>query len=135
MSWIADCSIAMAWCFEDEVTPRTESLLERTRTEALILPGHWPLEVTNVLRTAARKGRLTEAQALRRAELLMSLPIQYDSLTHIVAFTSTYRLAARYKLTVYDAAYLELAIRLGTSLATNDHDLARAADHCGVDLL
>ena len=135
MSWIADCSVAMAWCFEDEVTPRTESLLDRTRTDGLILPGHWPLEVTNVLRSAARKGRLTETQALQRAAILMSLPIQYDSLTHIVAFTSTYRLAARYKLTMYDAAYLELAIRIGASLATNDQDLAHAADQCGVDLL
>ena len=135
MTWIADCSVAMAWCFEDEVTPRTESLLERTRTESLILPGHWALEVTNVLRSAARKGRLTESQALQRAAVLMSLPIQYDTLTHIVAFTSTYRLATRYKLTMYDAAYLELAIRLGASLATNDRDLAHAADHCGVDVL
>lgn len=135
MSWIADCSVAMAWCFEDEVTPRTESLLDRTRTEGLILPGHWPLEVTNVLRSAARKGRLTETQALQRAAILMSLPIQYDSLTHIVAFTSTYRLAARYKLTMYDAAYLELAIRIGASLATNGQDLAHAADQWGVDLL
>lgn len=135
MSWIADCSVAMAWCFEDEVTPRTESLLDRTRTDGLILPGHWPLEVTNVLRSAARKGRLTETQALQRAAILMSLPIQYDSLTHIVAFTSTYRLAARYKLTMYDAAYLELAIRIGASLATNGQDLAHAADQCGVDLL
>lgn len=135
MSWIADCSMAMAWCFEDEANLRTEALLDRTESEAVIVPLHWPLEVTNVLRTAARKGRLTEAQAAKKAAALMSLPIRYDSLTHQLAFTTTYALARKHKLTIYDAAYLELALRLGAALATNDQELINVAPKVGVTLL
>ncbi|MBC7785228.1 MAG: type II toxin-antitoxin system VapC family toxin [Burkholderiales bacterium] len=135
MSWIADCSVAMTWCFEDETTPRTEALLDRTGSEPVIVPLHWPLEITNVLRTAVRRGRLTEAQSVKKAAALMSLPVRYDLLTHQVAFTTTYQLAQRHKLTSYDAAYLELAIRLGASLATNDRDLIDAARKAGVQLL
>ena len=54
MSWVVDCSLAMAWCFEDEVTPRTEALLDRTEEDPPVVPLHWPLELTNVLRTAIR---------------------------------------------------------------------------------
>jgi predicted nucleic acid-binding protein len=135
MSWVADCSLAMAWCFEDEATPRTEALLDRTESDAVVVPLHWPLEVTNVLRTAVKRGRLTESQSAKKAAALMSLPTRYDLLTHQLAFTTTYQLAQKYKLTSYDAAYLELAIRLGAELATNDEDLIRAARQTGVSLL
>jgi predicted nucleic acid-binding protein len=135
MSWVADCSLAMAWCFEDEVTPRTEALLDRTETDPVVVPLHWALEVTNVLRTAVKRGRLTEARSLQKAAALMSLSVRYDSLTHQLAFTSTYQLAQKYKLTSYDAAYLELAIRLGADLATNDDGLIHAAKKAGVILL
>src|ERR1035437_3602316 len=135
MSWVADCSLAMAWCFADEATPRTEALLDRTAAEPVVVPLHWPLEVTNVLRSAVRRGRLTEAQSAHRAAALMSLPVRYDLLTHQLAFTTTYQLAQRYKLTAYDAAYLELALRLGAALATNDDALAHAAKKAGVTLL
>ena len=135
MSWVADCSLAMAWCFEDEVTPRTEALLDRTETDPVVVPLHWALEVTNVLRTAVKRGRLTEARSLQKAAALMSLSVRYDSLTHQLAFTSTYQLAQKYKLTSYDAAYLELAIRLGADLATTDDGLIHAAKKAGVILL
>jgi predicted nucleic acid-binding protein len=132
MSWVADCSITMAWCFEDETTPRTEALLDRTETDAVIVPLHWPLEVTNVLRTAVKRGRLTELQSTKKAAALMSLPVNYDKLTHQLAFTTIYQLAQKFKLTTYDAAYLELAIRLGAELATNDEDLIAAAKKNGI---
>ena len=132
MNWIADCSIAVAWCFDDEATSRTESLLDRTQQDALILPLHWPLEVTNVLQGAVKRGRLTESQACRSAEILMSLPIRFDLNTHLAAFPATYELARKHQLTTYDAAYLELAMRVTAPLATNDRQLARAAAQCGV---
>ena len=120
---------------EDEADARTEALLDRTESEPFVVPLHWPLEVTNVLRTAVRKGRLTKAQAAKKAVALMSLPLRYDMLTHQLAFTSTYELAQKYDLTSYDAAYLELAIRLGAALATNDKELMDAAKQAGVMLL
>lgn len=135
MSWIVDCSVAMAWCFEDESDARTESLLDRLEAEPVVVPLHWPLEVTNVLRSAVKRGRLTEAQSVEKAAALMSLPVRYDSMTHVLAFTTTYQLSQKYNLTSYDSAYLELAIRLGASLATNDADLIKAAKQAGVDLL
>lgn len=135
MSWIVDASIALAWCFEDEATERTESLLERLEADPVVIPLHWPLEITNVLRMAVKKGRLPETKAAQQLAVLMSLPIRYDSLTHQVAFTSTWQLARKHGLTSYDAAYLELAIRLGASLATDDAELVAAAKSVGVPLL
>jgi predicted nucleic acid-binding protein len=135
MNWVADCSMAMAWSFKDEATPRTQALLNRTEDDPFVVPLHWPLEVTNVLRNAVKRGRLTEAQSVERASALASLSLRYDLLTHQVAFTSIYQMAQKYKLTTYDAAYLELAIRLGAELATNDEGLAQAAKKAGVVLL
>ena len=135
MSWIVDCSMAMAWCFEDEATERTELLLDRLEADPAVVPLHWSLEVANVLRSAVRKGRLSEDNAAEKLMVLMSLPLRYDSLTHQLAFTSTWQLVRKYGLTSYDAAYLELALRLGAPLATNDDELAAAARHAGVVLL
>jgi predicted nucleic acid-binding protein len=135
MSWVVDCSLAMAWCFEDEVTPRTEALLDRTEDDPPVVPLHWPLELTNVLRNAIRRGRLTESLAAKQAAALMSLSVRFDHLTHQLAFTSIYQLAQKHALTTYDAAYLELALRLGAELATNDDELKAAAKKEGVTLL
>lgn len=135
MNWVADCSLAMAWCFEDEATPRTEALLDRMESDPVVVPLHWPLEVANVLRSAVRRGRLSEERSAQSSAALMSLPVQYDNLTHLLAFTTIYQLAQKYRLTSYDAAYLELAMRLGAELATNDDGLAHAAKAAGVPLL
>lgn len=135
MSWVVDYSVAIAWCFEDEATPRTEGLLDRLQSEPAIAPTHWPLEVANVLRTAVKRGRLTESQAAKKIAAIMSLPVRYDPLTHLLAFTTTYELARKHKLTSYDAAYLELSTRLGAELATNGQALADAARKAGVVLL
>lgn len=135
MSWIVDCSIAIAWVFEDESDARTDALLDRTASEPFTVPTHWSLEVTNVLRSAVKRRRVTEPQAANKAAALMSLPVRYDALTHQVAFTTTFGLARKHGLTSYDAAYLELAMRLGAALATNDRDLISAAGKEGVLLL
>ena len=132
MNWVADCSMAMAWSFKDEATPRTQALLNRTEDDPFVVPLHWPLEVTNVLRNAVKRGRLTEAQSVERASALASLSLRYDLLTHQVAFTSIYQMAQKYKLTTYDAAYLELALRRGIPLATQDGKLKAAASVVGV---
>lgn len=135
MSWVVDCSIAMAWCFEDETTPRTEQLLDRLNSDPAVVPLHWPLEVVNVLRSAVRKGRLTKKDATEKLGVVMSLPVRYDALTHQLVSTATWQLVQKYDLTSYDAAYLELAIRLGAPLATDDDALRTAAGRAGVKLL
>ncbi len=135
MTWVVDVSVAVAWCFEDEVTPRTEALLDRTENDPVVVPLHWPLEVTNVLRSAVRRGCFSETKAAEKVSALMSLPVRYDSLTHQQAFSGTWQICRKYKLTSYDAAYLELAVRLNAPLATNDEELMQAARKAGVPLL
>lgn len=135
MSWILDCSIAIAWCFEDETTSRTDQLLDRVESDIAVVPLHWSLEIANVLRSVVRRGRLTKADAAERLGVLMSLPIRYDTLTHQLACTATWQLCQEHDLTSYDAAYLELAIRLGAPLATDDDALRAAALRVGVELL
>jgi predicted nucleic acid-binding protein len=131
--FVIDASVAMAWCFEDEATPATDSVLDLLGNDHVVVPAIWPLEVANVLLVAERRGRLTEAQASRFLELLAQLPINVDtSPTDMAGIVATGR---RHTLSSYDAAYLHLAERLGATLATLDKPLAKAARKAGVQLL
>ncbi|HEY5456219.1 MAG TPA: type II toxin-antitoxin system VapC family toxin [Acidothermaceae bacterium] len=131
--FVIDTSVAMAWCFQDEATQATEAVLDLLREDQVVVPAIWPLEVANVLLVAERRGRLSEAQASRFLELLAQLPINVDtSPTDLAGIVATGR---RHTLSSYDAAYLLLAERLGTTLATLDKPLAKAARKAGVQLL
>lgn len=129
---VVDASIALTWCFEDEVTARTEAIGARVDAEGAIVPDLWRLEVANALLLSERRGRLDRAAVEQRLELLAALPISIDSDTGIRAWTDTVLLARAERLTLYDAAYLELAIRRDIELATLDRDLAQAARRMGV---
>lgn len=132
MPIVVDASVTMAWCFEDEATAETESVLDRLRDEEAAVPALWQLEVTNVLLVAERRGRVTEAQSTRFLDLLSQLPIQVDmSRTDMKAIQATGR---RHQLSAYDAAYLLLAERIGAPLATLDGKLIAAAQAAGVVL-
>ncbi len=125
----------MAWCFDDERTASTDALLTRLATSPATVPQIWPLEVANVLALAVRKGRLTPAKRGQFIALLQAAPIQVDAGTAGGAFGSTLALADAHGLTVYDAAYLELATRMALPLATPDAALRTAATRAGVPLL
>ena len=128
-----DASVAMAWCFEDEVTEATDVVLDRLRDDEAAVPAIWPLEVANVLLVAERRDRLSEAQASRFLELLTQLPIEVDDAPHgLAAIVAAGR---RHELSSYDASYLVPAERLGPPLATLDQRLAKAAGRAGVELL
>ncbi|MDR2504171.1 MAG: type II toxin-antitoxin system VapC family toxin [Deltaproteobacteria bacterium] len=135
MSFVVDSSIALTWCFEDEATPAADSLLIRLTNDGAYAPSLWPLEVLNALATAQRRGRITSEARQERLALLHELPIILDTETAEQAWTITNLLAERHGLTLYDAAYLELAQRLDLPLATLDADLRRAANAIGVPLL
>ncbi len=92
------------------------------------MPGLWHLEIGNVLLQAERRGRITTSQISTRLELIASLPITTDAETDNRAFREILTLARTQSLTTYDAAYLELAIRMGIPLATQDKALVRAAN-------
>ena len=131
---IIDCSLTMAWYFKDEATPYTNAVRSAMATERAVVPALWPLEVANVLIMGERRKRSTQAHAAKWLRFLAALPITVDTDTPFRAFDPGLGLARLYKLTAYDAAYLELAIRLGLPLATLDADLEKAATASGVPI-
>lgn len=135
MNFVLDCSIAMAWCFEDEATEFTDSLLESLAQATAKVPSIWFLEVANVLAMSERRGRTNQAKITKFLQLLRNLPIIVDVKTEEKAFTDVLTLARTHKLTSYDAAYLELALREGLPLATLNEGLKRVALNIGVTIL
>jgi predicted nucleic acid-binding protein len=123
----------MAWCFEDETNPYSESLLARLEADQeAFVPSLWPLEVANALVMAKQRGRVTETQIIGFLEDLGEFAIRVDTQGIDRALTEVRFLAEQYRLTSYDAAYLELAMRTGVPLATVDGDLLEAALAAGV---
>ena len=134
-AFVVDCSIAMAWLFNDEATPKTEALLTRLTTETALVPAWWFIEITNVLAMAERKGRITPAQSDAFIADLGKLGIERDDEVPHRAFTYLLILCRRHRLTSYDAMYLDLALRRNLPLATLDDDLRKAAKKLGIRLL
>jgi predicted nucleic acid-binding protein len=131
--FVVDASVAIAWLFEDEVTPETEAVLDRLSDQEAHAPGLWELEVGNVVLSAERRGRISEIAGAQIIERLRDLPIRINPanprLHHLL------EVARRYGLTSYDAAYLTLALQLNLPLATLDRDLAAAAGLADVALV
>lgn len=128
-----DASATVPWCFADEATPETETLLDRLRSgDRAIVPAHWPTEVMNALIMGVRRQRLTFSQALEFTEAVAALPIQIASPSAVGHWAPLLGLASRTQLTVYDAAYLQLAIQYGVPLATFDKKLQQAARTVGI---
>lgn len=132
MSFILDASITLAWCFQDEATPVTIALLEKLSTEEAFVPALWSLEIGNILLMTQRKKRISPANAAEFINLLEALNIQIDYHMATRGFYEILSLATAQNLTTYDAAYLELAMRLGLPLATKDIQLQNAANRLGV---
>ncbi len=134
-AFVIDASATVPWCFADEATEATNALLTRLRTDdEAIVPAHWPVEVANALLIAVRRTRIPPEDVHQFLEDLEVLPIRVDTTTKNPVRAGVFPLAERYELTVYDAAYLELAIRRNLPLATLDDDLRKAARAAGVSL-
>ena len=133
--FVLDCSITVAWLFEDEFTPQTDELLDRLKDSGALVPALWRLELGNVLARAERLNRITAAQIADYLDLLDRSPIVTDTETESRAFREILTLARNEGLTTYDAAYLELAVRRRLPLATLDKDLIRAAHRVQVNTL
>ena len=134
--FVMDSSITMAWGFEDEKTSYTEAILNAVSAGSMaVVPTLWSYEVLNVLVTAQRRKRMTQAQALRFWRGLQSFSIRIDE-NHQTSHSSLelMSLAEQHHLTAYDAAYLELALREGLPLATLDESLKKAAKAAGVPI-
>lgn len=135
MQFVLDCSVAISWCLVDENNPTVNAILAMMPDAEAFVPGIWSLEIANVLLVAERRNRMTQDQSSEAITLLQSLLIQVDTATNANALGATLTLGRQKGLAAYDAAYLELALRLGLPLATIDQRLALAATRCGVDLV
>ena len=131
---VIDCSVTMAWCFEDECDEYADAALDALAETGGVVPSVWALEVANVLVVAERRGRFKEADSTQFVELLRSLPIAVEETPPDRALRSVPALAREYRLSSYDAAYLELAMRTGTPLASRDEGLRAACTASGARL-
>jgi predicted nucleic acid-binding protein len=123
MPFVVDASIVAAWALLDENSSRASQALERLRGDPALSPALLFFEVRNVLLVNERRGRLTEAQSAEFLRALSRLPIRIDQSPDE---TQLLILARRHRLTVYDAAYLELALRERLPLVTLDGRLEAA---------
>ena len=123
-------------CFEDEASSFTDGLLERLRHgDQIVVPAHWPTEILNGLLVASRRKRIQADQPALFWDELVRLPIETEPPLTASQAKTVLALSEKHDLTVYDAAYLELAHRRQLSLGTLDADLRKATQVEGVVLL
>lgn len=132
IAFVIDCSIVAGWLLRSQSTAYTESIADRLRHHKAVAPAILPLEYTNLLRTACRRGQLTLAEAQAALSALAELPIVVPASTPKPS--ELLSLALRHDLSVYDAAYLDLAFEHNLPIATRDEALAEAARASGVGL-
>ena len=135
MSLVLDSSVTLAWVYTEETTDAIRRVFDRVGEDSAWVPSLWRLEVANILEMGVRRGRHPASFRDDTLADLAVLPIHIDPETDQRAWDRTARLAERHRLTLYDAAYLELAERRGLPLATLDGDLRMAATTEGVVLL
>ena len=129
---VLDCSVSMAWCFEDEGSELADRVLDNLADTEAWMPSLWTFEVANVLLVAERRGRITPADSMRFVTLLSDLPILIDDAAHERALGSILSIGRDLGLSAYDATYLELAMRLGGVMATGDERLRAACRKSGI---
>jgi predicted nucleic acid-binding protein len=132
---VLDCSATLAFLLEDEQTVAIAAVFDKVIHDGAIVPALWYLEVANSLCVSVRRKRIASDARDQFLGYLQKLDITTDEETHIHAWSATVKLADLHGLTVYDAAYLELAQRLRLPLATLDRALAQAAHQSGVPVL
>jgi predicted nucleic acid-binding protein len=122
--FVLDASVIASWCFPDESHPDAEAALRRIVVDTAVVPTLLWFELRNVLLTAERRSRLTDAQTASFLKQLSKLPVEVD---RDPDGSVVLALAREHRLTVYDAAYLELAQRRSVPLATLDSAIVNAA--------
>ncbi len=135
MSLVLDASLTLSWYFEDERTPAIDAVLDDVVASSALVPSLWRIEVANGFQMAIRRNRIDGDFRDRAIRHLSLLPIEIDPETDTYAWTVTLRLSDRFGLTVYDAAYLELAQRRSLPLASIDKALSAAGRRLGIPIL
>ncbi|MGJ3264043.1 MAG: type II toxin-antitoxin system VapC family toxin [Salinarimonas sp.] len=132
---VLDSSMTLSWFFEDEQTPAGTAVLQRLPNLGAIAPSLWKLEVANALATAVRRKRCTPDFADLTLSRLRRMRIQIDGSTAEHAWEGTRMLSLAHGLTIYEATYLEVSVRLQLPLATCDGRLAAAARACAIEVI
>jgi predicted nucleic acid-binding protein len=135
VSLVLDASLTLSWYFEDERTPAVDAVLEQVVASGALVPPLWRIEVANGFQTAIRRKRIDRDFRDRAIRHLGLLPITVDPRSDTYVWTTMLSLADRFGLTVYDAAYLELAQRCGLPLASLDRELSEAGEILGISVL
>jgi len=133
--FVIDNSVVMSWCFKDETSKYTDTVLDYLEKATAYVPTIWPLEVSNVLLVAERKKRLSQSDSSRFISLLFELPIIVEPESPERMLSEILALAREYKLSSYDASYLDLAMRKGLPIATTDKNIITAARRSSVSIL
>ncbi len=134
-TFVADASVAIAWVHPAQATNQTASMLDAIADGATLeVPALWSLEVANALIVLVRRRRLVEDERLAALGWLRGLRVRVDHEMSAVAFSRLSELAVTHQLSVYDAAYLELAVRRKLLLGCKDGPLRAAATQAGVRL-
>ena len=132
MAFVLDCSVTMAWIFRDEATEATDRLREALLGTRAFVPALWPIEAANALLAATRRGPVAQDEWPGILAHLDALPIEVDPMCASRTWSAALDLADAHALSVYDAMYLELAVRMQMPLATLDRVLLGAAQSAGV---
>ena len=134
--FVLDCSVAISWCLPDEVDAYAEAILDRLtsieRSIAAVVPSIWSLELANVFLVSERCQRISQEDVATAISLINQLPIKVNSAISPEILNSILEIGRKYNLAAYDAAYIELAIRLDIPLATNDRRLIAAAQQSNI---
>ncbi|MGI9024755.1 MAG: type II toxin-antitoxin system VapC family toxin [Burkholderiaceae bacterium] len=128
-----DASVALTFVLRDEDDDAAARLLSSVRRATIIAPMIWRAEVLNGLLNAQRRKRIDAAGIQQGIALIDGLDVEVD--LRPIDLSAIHQLATRYRLTVYDALYLDLAAREGVGLATHDDDLKRAAKAANVTII
>ena len=138
MNFVLDASVALSWLLEDagpaqDYADAVFDVLKLPTAQAHV-PATWGLEIANVIAKSEARGILLENRTQGFLSTLDAAPIVCDSQTHVTVLSETLQLCRRYRLSSYDASYLELALRTALPLSTLDQDLRRAATKAGVKI-
>ena len=133
-SFVIDASVIIAWYNPDEQNDYARDILFCLKKEQAIVPCLCCFEVNNVLRMFEKKGKLSNLQVDKAITTLDKLQIVRDNAPKGFQIPLVLRLSREYGLTIYDACYLELAVRLNFPLASLDNDLIEAAKDAKIEL-
>jgi predicted nucleic acid-binding protein len=135
MNFVLDNSVVMRWFFGDgkpNEIAYARAVLNALKQDSALVPVTWGLELANVIARGEAQGVISEARSGMFLEMLEGIDITADEATFSHALTNTLALSRRYRLSAYDASYLELALREGIALATLDEALQKASKKAGV---